>query len=155
LIPRELSIPRGEPKVVNTRQYKGYNKDNFIADLSQIFHIDFDHQSDDIDIYMDWKNKFLFVADMHAAPITRRVQSEYTPWLTKDIMKKIRNRDYLKKKAVKTGSLYMHQAYKKARNEVTKNIKQAKAKHFIHCFATTTKNPQEMWKTINKLINKK
>ncbi|CAB4044450.1 Hypothetical predicted protein, partial [Paramuricea clavata] len=54
---------------------------------------------------------------MHAPPITRRVRSEYTPWLTKDIMKKNRNRDYLKKKAVKTGSLNMHQAYKKARNE--------------------------------------
>jgi exonuclease III len=47
-ITRKLSIPRGEPKVINTRQYKGYDKDNFIADLSQIFHIDFDHQSDDI-----------------------------------------------------------------------------------------------------------
>ena len=51
---------------------------------------DFDHQSDDInDIYMDWKNKFLFVADMHAPPITRRVRSEYTLWLTKDITKKL------------------------------------------------------------------
>ena len=28
-------------------------------------------------------------------------------------------------------------------------------KHFIHCFEKTTSNPQEMWKTINKLLNKK
>ena len=53
------------------------------------------------------------------------------------------------------GSVYMHQAYKKARNDVAKKVKNAKAKHFIHCFEKTTNNPQEMWKTINKLINKK
>ena len=85
-ITRKLSIPRGEPKMINTRQYKGYNKNNFIADLSEIFHIDFDQGSDDVnEIYMDWKNRFLFVADMHAPPITRGVRSEYTPWLTKGI----------------------------------------------------------------------
>ncbi len=155
-ITRKFSIPRGEAKIINTRQYKGYIKDNFIIDLSEIFHTDFDHQSDDVnEMYTHWKNKFLFVADMHAPPITRRVHSEYTPWLTDDIIKKIRNRDYLKKRAVKTGSLCMHQAYKRARNEVTKCIKHSKAKHFLHCFETTAKNPQEMWKTINKLVNKK
>ena len=60
-----------------------------------------------------------------------------------------------KKKAVKTGSVCMHKAYKKTRNEVTKKIKNAKAKHFIHCFEKTTNNLQKMWETINKLINKK
>ena len=86
--------------MINTRQYKSYNKNNFIADLSDIFHINFDQESDDVnEIYMDWKNRFLFVADMHAPPITRRVRSEYTPWLTKDIMKEIKTRDYLKKKS--------------------------------------------------------
>ena len=83
---------------------------------------------------MNWKNRFVFVANMHAPPITRRVRSEYTPWLRKDIMKETRTRDYLKKKAVKTVSVYMQQAYKKARNEVTKKNKKCKAKHFIHYF---------------------
>ena len=38
-ITRKLSIPRGEPKRVNTRQYKGYKKTML---LPEIFHIDFD-----------------------------------------------------------------------------------------------------------------
>ena len=133
--------------MINISQYKGYNKNNFIADLSEIFHTDFDKESDDVnEIYMDWKNRFLFVADVHALPITRKVRSEYTPWLTKDIIKEIKTRDYLKKKACsyKTGSVYMHQAYRKVRNEVTKKIKNVKAKHFIHCFEKTTNNPQQM-----------
>ena len=36
-----------------------------------------------------------------------------------------------------------------------KCIKHSKAKHYLHCFETNAKNPQEMWKTINKLVNKK
>ena len=76
--------------------------------------------------YMDWENRFLFLADMHAPPITRRVRSEYTPWLSKDIMNEIKTRDDLKKKAVKTGSVFIHQAYKKVRNEVTKKLKMPK-----------------------------
>ena len=77
--------------MVNTRQYKGYNESNFTAYFSEIFLIDFDQESDDVNkIYMDWKNKFLFV--------TQIVRSEYTPWLTKDVMKETKTRDYLKKK---------------------------------------------------------
>lgn len=64
---------------------------------------------------------------MHAPPATQGVQGEYTPWLTKDIMKQIRNRDYLKKKVVKTDSACMHQAFKRARNNVIKSIKKGKS----------------------------
>ena len=129
-----------------TRQYKGYNKNNFTADLSEIFHnIDFDQDSDDVNkMYMNWKNRFVFVANMHAPPITRRVRSEYTPWLRKDIMKETRTRDYLKKKAVKTVSVYMQQAYKKARNEVTKKIKNVKRNTLFTISKKNTNNPQEM-----------
>ena len=94
--------------MINTRQYKGYNKNKLTADLSKVFHVDFDQESDDVnEISMDWKNRFLFVTNMHAPLITRRVRSEYTSRLL-DIMKEIRTRDYLiKKKAVKTGSVYI------------------------------------------------
>ena len=63
-----------------------------------------------------WKAKFLPVADTHAPPVTRRVRSEEAPWLTTKIKNKIYNRDFLKKKVVKTGSERIHKAHKKARN---------------------------------------
>ena len=60
------------------------------------------------------------VADMHAPPVIRRVRSEHVPWLTSEIKTKIYNRDFLEKKAVKTGSTYFHNSYKKATNELNK-----------------------------------
>ena len=48
-----------------------------------------------------------FVADKHGPPITRKVRSEYSPWLTSNITKQMRHRDYLKKQAIRTGSPHL------------------------------------------------
>ena len=50
-------------------------------------------------LWEDWKSKFLLVADMHAPP------SGHAPWLTSEIKKIIYDRDFLKKKSIKTGSI--------------------------------------------------
>ena len=106
-------------------------------------------------LWNDWKAKFLVAADTHAPPVTRRFRSEYAPWLTTEIKNKIYNRDFLKKKAVKTGSERIHKAYKEARNELNKLVKNTKPSYYKNALNQCNKNPKEMWKTINKLTNKK
>jgi hypothetical protein len=44
-----------------------------------------------------------------------RVRSQYAPWITNNIRQVMRQRDYLKKKAVKTGSKQFHDAYRRTR----------------------------------------
>ncbi len=78
----------------------------------------------------------MFVADVHAPQITRKVKSEYTSWMTnniKEIVKQIYHRDFLKKKAIKTGSENMFVAYKKARNASNELSKDAKKKLLYEC----------------------
>ena len=38
--------------------------------------------NDPNEMWNEWKRIFLTVADKHAPPITRRVRSEYAPWIT-------------------------------------------------------------------------
>ena len=102
-------------------------------------------------LWNDWKAKFLVAADTHAPPVTRRFRSEYAPWLTTEIKNKIYNRDFLKIKAVKNGC----KAYKEARNYLNKLVKNTKARYYENALNQCNKNPKEMWKTINKLTNKK
>ena len=45
-------------------------------------------------LWEDFKTRFLFVADIHAPQITRKVKSEYTPWMTNNIKKQIYPRDF-------------------------------------------------------------
>jgi hypothetical protein len=102
-----------------------------------------------------WKEKFLLVADMHAPPVIRRVRSEHVPWLTSEIKTKMYHRDFLKKKAIKTGSTHFHNAYKKARNNLSKLVKDTKANYYNNAINQCNKDPKSMWKTINQLTNKK
>jgi hypothetical protein len=77
----------------------------FRSDINEIFQIQSNLTNPNI-LWEEWKSKMLAVAELHAPPITRKVRSEYAPWITENI----------KKKAVKLGSRNVHEAYKRARN---------------------------------------
>ena len=108
---RKISIPRNEPKVIRSRQFKHYDKNSFLAELRDIMQYMIKDNNPDV-LWEDFKTKFLLVADVHAPQITRKVKSEYTPWMTNNIKKQIYHRDFLKKKGIKTGSENMFVAYK-------------------------------------------
>ncbi|CAB4022521.1 Hypothetical predicted protein [Paramuricea clavata] len=65
------------------------------------------------------------------------------------------HRDFLKKKAIKTGSTHFHNAYKKARNNLSKSVKDTKANYYNNAINQCNKDSKSMWKTINQLTNKK
>ena len=129
---RKISIPRKQPKITNTRQFKHYNIEAYKQDLAKVL-----------------QNQ------PQAPPVTRRVRSEHAPWLTSEIKRKIYDRDFLKKKPVKTGSANFYNAYKKARNELNSLIKSTKARYYNDALNQCKKDPKAMWKTINQLTNKK
>ena len=149
---RKISIPCKQPKIINTRQFKHYNIETYKQDLAKVLQ----NQPQDGDpntLWKEWKEKFLLVADMHAPPVARRVRSEHAPWLTSEIKRKIYDRDFLKKKSVKTGSANFD-AYKKARNELNSLIQSTKARYYNDALNQCKKDPKAMWKTINQLTNK-
>ena len=151
---RKISVPRSEPKLINKRNFKHYNVDAFRFDLAAcLANLTLTIQ-DPNDMWSEWKDRFLAVADMHAPQETKKVRSVNSPWITKNIRQKMRHRDFLKKKAIQTKSKHYHQAYKKERNELNKLIKKTKVEYFTNQINSCEKNPKEMWKTINKLTNK-
>ena len=126
---------------------KHYNIEAYEQDLAKV--LQNQPQDDDPNIlWKEWKEKFLLVADMHAPPVTRRVRSEHAPWLTSEIKRKIYDRDFLKKKSVKTGSANFYNAYKKARNELNSLIKFTKARYYNDALNQCKKDQKAMWKTI-------
>ena len=81
---------------------------------------------------------------MHAPSITRRVRSEHVPWLTPNIKREMYYRDFLKKKAVKHGSIHFHIAYKNARNNLNKLVKNTKAEYYNNVSNQCRKDPKSM-----------
>ena len=72
---RKTSIPRKEPKLVNTRQFKHYNINAFCSDLGKTLQIQSADLLDPNALWEEWKNKFVFIANMHAPQITKKVRS--------------------------------------------------------------------------------
>ena len=83
-------------------------------------------------MWLEWKDRFLAVADMHAPQETKKVRSVNSPWITKNIRQKMRHRDFLKKKAIQTKSKHYHQVYRKECNELNKLIKKTKVEYFTN-----------------------
>ena len=86
---RKIPIPRKEPKLINTRQFKHYNINAFCSDLSKILQTQSADLLDPNALWEEWKNIFVFIADMHAPQVTKKVRSEYAPWITDTIKKSI------------------------------------------------------------------
>ena len=126
---RKISLPKQRPKTVETRQFKHFNTSAFQHDLCEVFKTRAFHSDPNI-AWEEWREAFLNVANFHAPIRTRRVKSAYTPWLTDDIKKLSYHRDYLRKKSARLNSTNFFNAYKKCRNQVTKLIKDEKAKYF-------------------------
>ena len=131
-IQRKISIPRNDPKVIKTRQFKHYSVNNFKSDIFIYLHngIFWDTMLDPNIMWKKWKTIFLSIADFHAPETTKKVRSEYAPWITNNIREVMKQRDFLKKKAVKTGSKQFHDAYKRTRNDLNRLIKNTKATYF-------------------------
>ena len=153
-IQRKISIQRKASKIIKTRQFKNYNAGDFKHDLAMNMQT-ISLTNDPDELWNEWKRIFLTVADKHAPPITRRVRSEYAPWITKEIKNMIHHRDFLKRKAAKTGSQQLHDAFTKVRNKLNKLIKRTKADYFTKSLNKCENKPKQMWKTINKFTNKK
>ena len=71
-------------------------------------------------LWLNFKSAFLKVADRHAPLIQKRVRGvDNCPWMTGQIKKDIRQRDYFLKKARKSSRDEDWLAYKSMRNRVT------------------------------------
>ena len=85
---RKISISRNEPKIIRSCQFKHYDKNSFLTELWAILQYMANDDNPDV-LWGDFKTKFLLVADVHAPQVTRKVKSEYTPWMTNNIKKQI------------------------------------------------------------------
>ena len=108
---------------VKLRSYNNFNPTMFLNEirnstvLSSIFN---EHE-----VEVGWKtffDEFIQICDRHAPKREFRVKSRNKPWISKDIIKLMNQRDFLHKKAIKTKDKHIFYQYKNSRNDVTRYI---------------------------------
>ena len=67
----------------------------------------------------------------------------------------MRQRDYLRGKASKTGSKYLRQAFQHLCNKVNYTLRKLKSDYYPKRLRTTKDNLRNMWKVLKRVINRK
>ena len=87
---RKFCIPKGKPKIVESRQFRN---------LMQPWHLV--HLEDNPNRAWEiWSRLFLEICDFHAPKRKRKVRNNYAPWLTPEIKRMMFERDKLKRAAI-------------------------------------------------------
>ena len=146
---------KADPKIKESRQFKNFDSDAFIEDIKETpFH--FASLMDDPNEMWDvWKSLLLEVINKHAPMRKRKVKSKSSPWITAELRRKMRKRDFLKNQAVKQNSHQAWNDYKKARNEVNASIREARVTYFIDSIKKHSGNLKETWNVINSSLGRK
>ena len=83
---------------------------------------------------------------------TKRVREKQSPWLNDDIIALMRERDRLKKAAIKSGSNASWSAYRSIRNRVNSSIKESKKQFINDGIVKSGKNTQQKWKHLRYVV---
>ena len=107
------------------------------------------------EMWQNWVTKFISVINKHAPLKKKRLGKKKSPWITPEVISKMRQRDSLKKKFDITKHEHIWSQYKKVRNETNNLIKQSKRSYFISNIDTVGNDPKKTWKLINELTSRK
>ena len=144
-----------KPRILKVRNFKRFDKEEFRRDLLDIPFSDVKATASDANKLWDiWKNFFLAVLNKHALPTTLRVKGRQLPYLTYEIKQLCRQRDYIKKRAIKTGSIYLWQAFRQLRNKVIYYLRNLRHDYYTRKIEENKGNLKNTWKILKHAIGK-
>ena len=140
-----LKKPKFKPKMVTRRDFRKFNKNAFMQDMSlapwgNIEAVDDDDIDNKVTIF---ENIHKEIIDKHAPFRTFRVTRPAAPWLTDEIKDLMDNRDKYKNKFNQDKNPNTDLLYKDLRNRVTHAIRKSKIKCFNDRINTKIKDPKQ------------
>ena len=151
---RKVHYNRNCPRTIEMRQFKHFQKSNFLSDLEQMPWSNVDLYSDPNDMWQEWKQMFIHCMDKHAPRKLKRINKKRAPWITRGLLHKMHKRDLIKKKAISSNDRVMWEQFKCARNQANNAIKHAKKRYFSDNLEASKGNPRKTWNLINELSSR-
>ena len=100
------------------------DKPKFTSDLSSVEWSEVQNCNEVDKALSLWKTKFLEVLDKHAPVRVIQSRSKQIPWINSFVKKQMRERDALKRKAIRTGSPDDWNAFRILHNKVSYEVKE-------------------------------
>ena len=141
-------------KILETRSLRNYDKAKFLNDIKEVnWELVLSPFSETPHLMVD-KFREIFDGLLNAhAPIRRQqIRNQPAPWITPQIKRLMEERDRAKKNSIKSPKLL--KSYKSLRNKVTNTIRSSIRLHYQSLINESKENPKNMWRTINKVLDK-
>ena len=141
------------PKILNVRNFRKFDQVAFQLDIQRIPTEQITFVSKDVnEMWLLWKTFFLDILNKHA-PITNiKVKSNHLPYVTSELRGLIRQRDYLRAKANKSGSAILRQAFVQVRQKVNYMIKNLRHDYYEKKIEDNKNNLKVTWKILKQAI---
>ena len=140
------------PQTISFRNFKNFDKASYISDLQNADWTQF-FLAMDVDSATEiFNTNLLAAADKLAPVIQRRVKGKHSPWITEDLIKAIRERDYLLKRASISKDAIDWDAFKRKRNSVTRLKNELKGTYYRNALRENKNKPKELWKKVKEFI---
>ena len=110
---KHMRLPnlKAPPRLLNVRNYKKFNLHAFRQNMNNVpFHKIKSICKDANEMWILWGAFFLDILNKHAHVINIKIKGNNIPYVTSELKSMIRQRDYLRDKANKTGSHIFRQA---------------------------------------------
>ena len=147
----KLKLP---PKTISVRNFKHFDRTEFLDDLQMAHFDEIKNYTDNAnEMWLLWKNLYTNILNKHAPIINIRLKGSTLPDMTNDLKSMIRQRDYLKAKAVKTGSIYLYQAFRQIRSRVYSLLKRLRKDYYAKKLDETKGDMKKTWKILKNAMN--
>ena len=100
-----------------------------------------------------WKSFFLDVLNKHAPLAKIKVKENSLPYVTTEVRRLIRQREFLQKKASKTGSTYLWQAPQRLTHEVTYMLRKLRSDYYSNQIEENSSDMKRTWKILKQAMN--
>ena len=148
-----VPTPKLPPRTLSVRNLKKFDLKSFRKELMEVPFDQIKNVTNDVnEMWLIWKAFFLDLLNKHA-PITNiKVRNNKLPYVTFELRKLIRQRDYLRAKANKTGSEYIRQAFNHLRSKVNYELNHAKRNYYTRKTEQHKDNLKLTWKVLKHAI---
>ena len=106
------------------------------------------------EMWILWKNFFLDILNKHTPIIDIQVKGKKIPYATSELKNMIRQRDYLRAKANKTGSHILRQAYNQIRAKVNQKMYLLRKNYYSNKIEQHKDDLKTTWKILKSAIGK-
>ena len=144
---------QGGSKYVRRRSFRNFDPTLFKSAVQKLSWLDLYLTNDVDEAVFLLSSKLREILDQMAPMRTFQMRKSFTPWLSQETLKLIRDRDALYKLAVETKDRDDWKRYKKVRNIVSNRLRYEESNWHKNSLSRCEKDPSQSWKAIKNVLN--